>query len=137
MYCIDTLHRRVSFRAALSHVVTHSVYTTLVFDHVYENVGSAYSNTSGIFRAPFEGTYIFTAYCHGHRNSSLHLKLQHNDDTIGYSYNPSDGSGWHVAVVTTGVFLMPNDSMSVQTGGRAYGDEAFSLAGSMFSGILV
>ena len=52
---------KVSFHAQLSSNEGVSSGHTLVLSTVYNNDGHAYSNSTGRFSAPFDGTYFFIA----------------------------------------------------------------------------
>ncbi|XP_024292252.2 complement C1q-like protein 2 [Oncorhynchus tshawytscha] len=43
---------------------------TLVYRHIYSNIGNAYNPTTGIFTAPVRGLYLFRFYIYGEGDSS-------------------------------------------------------------------
>ena len=53
---------KVAFQAAMSELGarTAELHTPLIFEHVLTNEGQGYDATSGVFRAPVTGTYLFT-----------------------------------------------------------------------------
>ncbi|XP_062376330.1 uncharacterized protein LOC134064425 [Sardina pilchardus] len=98
--------RRVSFSASLvaSGSVTTGPFntdTTLVYRHIYTNIGNAYNPNTGIFTAPVRGIYHFYFTLHGHGHASIPnaISLRKNGELIvyawcqqaGYSVNPSNG----------------------------------------------
>ncbi|XP_062375696.1 complement C1q-like protein 2 [Sardina pilchardus] len=98
--------RRVSFSASLvaSGSVTTGPFntdTTLVYRHIYTNIGNAYNPNTGIFTAPVRGIYHFYFALHGHGHASVPnaISLRKNGELIvyawcqqaSYSVNPSNG----------------------------------------------
>ena len=64
----------------------------LVFDRVLSNHGSGYSESSGTFRAPVEGTYYFTLHLLASGSKTLHNGIYKNGDIMGYTYAAGTGS---------------------------------------------
>ncbi|XP_062593208.1 complement C1q-like protein 4 [Saccostrea cucullata] len=65
----------------------------VVFDDTITNVGNAYSNVTGVFRAPVDGSYMFSVIATAPPipgSHSLHLNLKRNGGTIGYLFLDSN-----------------------------------------------
>ncbi|XP_061180707.1 complement C1q-like protein 4 [Saccostrea echinata] len=77
--------------------------TTFVFDNIRTNVGSGYSNTSGVFTAPHAGTYVFTWTITVDSNSYVFSELTVNSVALGNVITDSQqNSEYHM---TTGVVV--------------------------------
>ena len=77
---------KVAFHAAMSQLGARTAVlrTPLVFDHVLTNEGQGYDVTSGVFRAPVAGTYLFTVSVEagsGNRHSELSIMVRSKKHT--------------------------------------------------------
>ncbi|XP_062593207.1 complement C1q-like protein 4 [Saccostrea cucullata] len=89
----------------------------VVFDDTITNVGHAYSNVTGVFRAPVDGNYMFSMIGTvpispgGH---SLHLLLRRNGGTIGYVFLDSNQDYYLKRTEVVAVTLSRGDEVFVQ-----------------------
>ncbi|XP_056267904.1 EMILIN-1-A-like isoform X2 [Pseudoliparis swirei] len=70
---VDALVPRLSFSAALS--VPMERAGTILFDKVFVNEGDFYDPRTGIFTAPVDGRYFFSAVLTGHKNEKIEAVL--------------------------------------------------------------
>lgn len=124
-----------AFSATLSnHITDLGAQQALVFDHVITNVGNTYSNFTGDFTAPQDGTYFFTATVMSHSGSYLETEMVRNGIPVMllYSYDNSfeQGSGGVVLVLRAG------DQVWVRHHGSE-GDRVYGEHWSYFSGFLI
>ncbi|KAG9283502.1 complement C1q-like protein 2 [Astyanax mexicanus] len=80
---INMRERKVVFSASLSGGETanygpHSTDVTLVYKHVFINIGNAYNPVTGIFTAPVRGVYDFKIYAFGLGGRYVSVSLQKN-----------------------------------------------------------
>ncbi|XP_049319365.1 uncharacterized protein LOC125780956 isoform X25 [Astyanax mexicanus] len=97
----ENQERKVVFSASLSggEGANHGPYSidvTLVYKHVFINIGNAYNPVTGIFTAPVRGVYEFKIYAFGHGGRSVSVSLQKNGHHV---------TGAHV-------YQQPNDANS-------------------------
>ena len=81
--------RAAFFATLVRHIEHTSRFQTIVFDTVETNIGDAYNATSGIFTAPTDGVYVFSATIlsvPGHSASILYYKNHKNE--VGFSFEP-------------------------------------------------
>ncbi|XP_049319419.1 multimerin-2-like isoform X8 [Astyanax mexicanus] len=79
----ENQERKVVFSASLSggeeaHHGPHSIDVTLVYKHVFINIGNAYNPVTGIFTAPARGVYEFKIYAFGLGGRTVSVSLQKN-----------------------------------------------------------
>uniref|UniRef100_W5NG76 Elastin microfibril interfacer 1a n=1 Tax=Lepisosteus oculatus TaxID=7918 RepID=W5NG76_LEPOC len=85
---VDARPPRVSFSAGLTHNLVNS--GTIVFDKILVNDGGFYDPTTGIFTAPYDGRYYFSAILTGHKNEKIEAVLSKSNygilrvDSAGY-----------------------------------------------------
>ncbi|KAI5101953.1 EMILIN-1 isoform X1 [Silurus meridionalis] len=85
---IDANVPQVSFSAALTMPMTSS--GTIVFDKIFVNKGDFYNPRTGIFTAPRDGHYFFSAVLTGHKNEKIEAVLSKSNygmarvDSAGY-----------------------------------------------------
>ncbi|KAL4232507.1 hypothetical protein ACF0H5_007199 [Mactra antiquata] len=84
--------KKIAFSARLKSSVILEPVKTLVFDHVLTNEGNAYSNATGIFTAPIDGTYLFFVHILG-SDRSLEMRMNKNKDEVMYLYTHGRGQG--------------------------------------------
>ncbi|XP_026871731.2 EMILIN-1a [Electrophorus electricus] len=79
---------RLAFSAALTRPQVNA--GTIVFNNVFVNEGEAYNQHTGIFTAPVEGHYYFSAVLTGHKNVKVEAVLSKSNygiargDSAGY-----------------------------------------------------
>ncbi|KAG9283505.1 complement C1q-like protein 2, partial [Astyanax mexicanus] len=79
----ENQERKVVFSASLSggETANHGPYSTdvtLVYKHVFINIGNAYNPVTGIFTAPARGVYEFKIYVFGYSGRPVSVSLQKN-----------------------------------------------------------
>ncbi|XP_049319414.1 uncharacterized protein LOC125780968 isoform X7 [Astyanax mexicanus] len=79
----ENQERKVVFSASLSggEAANHGPYSidvTLVYKHVFINIGNAYNPVTGIFTAPARGVYEFKIYAFGLGGRTVSVSLQKN-----------------------------------------------------------
>ncbi|XP_049332439.1 uncharacterized protein LOC125800118 [Astyanax mexicanus] len=79
----ENQERKVVFSASLSggeeaHHGPYSTDVTLVYKHVFINIGNAYNPVTGFFTAPVRGVYEFKIYAYGYSGRSVTVSLQKN-----------------------------------------------------------
>ncbi|MBN3325637.1 EMIL1 protein, partial [Atractosteus spatula] len=85
---VDARPPQVSFSAGLTHNLVNS--GTIVFDKILVNDGGFYDPTTGIFTAPYDGRYYFSAILTGHKNEKIEAVLSKSNygilrvDSAGY-----------------------------------------------------
>ncbi|VDH96224.1 Hypothetical predicted protein [Mytilus galloprovincialis] len=84
------------------------------FENVWANIGNGYKSSTGIFTAPKQGIYHFSAVFSSAKSQALFLELFHNDEPTSGSYLEGDG-------YKTGTFdilfnLQKGDRIYVSTG---------------------
>ncbi|PVD37772.1 hypothetical protein C0Q70_00373 [Pomacea canaliculata] len=67
----------VAFSAGLTHFLKVKEAQRVVYNKVFINDGSGYSNTTGTFTCPQSGKYVFEVHTFAPRNSSVWLSLYH------------------------------------------------------------
>ncbi|KAM9408099.1 EMILIN-1b [Pholidichthys leucotaenia] len=70
---VDAHVPRLSFSAALTFPMDRA--GTIIFDKVFVNEGNFYDPRTGIFRAPVDGHYFFSAVLTGHKNEKIEAVL--------------------------------------------------------------
>ncbi|KAH3737691.1 hypothetical protein DPMN_044284 [Dreissena polymorpha] len=102
-----------AFMASLSMFVTCTVDAPLVFDREQLDTRQAYDTRHGLFRAPVNGTYMFTATIAAQPNQGFHVKLVRNSlsDEIGYLFSDNGHSGWNERSTTIVVKLAAGDDV--------------------------
>ncbi|XP_052777626.1 caprin-2-like [Mya arenaria] len=85
---------------------------TIIFDNDITNVGSAYNNHQGVFIAPIDGIYVFSATLSSFPNTADHLKWVKNGQILCYLYVHS--SGYDTSGSTIVVELNTGDDISIQ-----------------------
>lgn len=71
---------RLSFSAALSIPMERA--GTVVFDKMFVNQGDAYNQRTGVFTAPVDGHYFFSAVLTGHHSEKLEAVLSVSDRAV-------------------------------------------------------
>ncbi|KAL3836230.1 hypothetical protein ACJMK2_021669 [Sinanodonta woodiana] len=112
----------------------------VVFDTVLLNIGNAYSPLHGIFRAPYNGTYLFSMTAVISPGHQLHFFLTKDDKTEEFVF--ADSRDWDQASKTTILALNVDDYVWVEANGELMGswpDDGFGHTHmhSSFSGFLI
>ena len=82
----------VVFGAGLTSSTSFSVGQTVVFDHVYLNVGSSYNSSSGVFTCDIPGYYMFTANSLSGHDQEVGLGMYLNDQSqVNFYSEPGHG----------------------------------------------
>ncbi|MBN3270503.1 EMIL1 protein, partial [Polyodon spathula] len=85
---LDASVPRLSFSAALTYPQVDA--GTIIFDKVLVNDGHFYDPSTGIFKAPYDGRYFFSAILTGHKNEKIEAVLSKSNygiarvDSAGY-----------------------------------------------------
>lgn len=127
----------VYFNAKLTHV-TLDAQRIVVFDQVLVNVGGGYSSSTGIFRAPMSGTYLFSLTILSKTKAKYaHIQLMKNDVELGRIFAGSEIATWvQTGAVTIATHLTEGDEVYT----REFPDHTGHLHGNnycSFSGVLL
>lgn len=113
----------------------------VIFDDVITNVGNAYSSSTGVFRVPVDGNYMFAMVGTSppsHTDHYLHLNIKNNENTIGFLFLDSNNLYYLKRTEVTVVSLKKDDNIFVQVDSIS---GPHSLTGccfhSHFSGFLI
>nr|KAG5711528.1 hypothetical protein BaRGS_025955 [Batillaria attramentaria] len=105
--------QKVAFHAGMSDFgakpVSLAMRTPLVFDHVITNEGQGYDASTGVFRAPITGTYLFTASMEagaGRRYSELSIML---NDRFLQAMQIADDTDYEHSTTTTIAHVQAGD----------------------------
>ncbi|XP_049319439.1 uncharacterized protein LOC111188559 [Astyanax mexicanus] len=96
----ENQERKVVFSASLSggETANHGPYSTdvtLVYKHVFINIGNAYNPVTGIFTAPVRGVYEFKIYAYGRGGTIVSVSLRKNGLHVTGAYvhqQPNDAN---------------------------------------------
>lgn len=111
---------KLSFSAALTNPMVNS--GTIVFDKVFVNEGEFYNPRTGVFKAPVDGRYFFSAILTGHRNEKIEAVLSKSNygiarvDSGGYQPEGLENKPVAEAKVTPGSLAVFNIILALQTG---------------------
>ncbi|XP_041672564.1 EMILIN-1-like [Cheilinus undulatus] len=110
---------RLSFSAALTVPMERS--GTIVFDKIFVNEGDFYDPKTGIFTAPVDGHYFFSAILTGHRNEKIEAVLSKSNygmarvDSGGYQPEGLENNPVAEAKTTPGSLAVFNIILPLQT----------------------
>ncbi|XP_008300795.1 EMILIN-1-like isoform X2 [Stegastes partitus] len=110
---------RLSFSAALT--VPMDRAGTIVFDKVFVNQGEFYDPKTGIFTAPVDGHYFFSAILTGHKNEKIEAVLSKSNygmarvDSGGYQPEGLENNPVAEAKVTPGSLAVFSIILPLQT----------------------
>lgn len=110
---------RLSFSAALTVPMEKS--GTIVFDNVFVNEGDFYDPRTGIFTAPVDGHYFFSAILTGYRNEKIEAVLSKSNygvarvDSGGYQPEGLENNPVAEAKTTPGSLAVFNIILPLQT----------------------
>ncbi|KAL3853097.1 hypothetical protein ACJMK2_016675 [Sinanodonta woodiana] len=98
---VTSITTGIAFTATLSRETTHVYEQTVIFDNVKLNEGNCYDSSTGQFRAPFRGLYIFSVTMLQISSTHVHLLIMKDNVEIGrvFSGTSTSDSG-SVTVVT-------------------------------------
>ncbi|XP_028849618.1 EMILIN-1b [Denticeps clupeoides] len=116
----DANVHRLSFSAALTFPMVTS--GTIVFDKVFVNEGQSYSPRTGIFTAPLDGRYFFSAVLTGHKNDKIEAVLSKSNygmarvDSAGYQPEGLENKPMAETKPTPGSLAVFNIILPLQVG---------------------
>ena len=114
-----------------------SPHQNVIFDAIVTNLGNAYNNQVGVFKAPVSGTYVFSTTLVSFNFTSAHAQFAVNGNAITNMY-VSGGSittGDDTTSQTIVLQLQSGDDISVQNKDPDTG--FFGVSHSIFSGFLL
>ncbi|RUS71893.1 hypothetical protein EGW08_020346 [Elysia chlorotica] len=114
---------RPAFSVGLTKMMNVSDHVNVTFDRVFLNEGSGYDPMTGVFTAPYDGTYNFLYHALAEIDGVLYLDLYKNQEYISsaYAHVTSDyGSASNAVVIT----LARGDQVYISGHGTSmlYGD---------------
>ncbi|XP_062376317.1 uncharacterized protein LOC134064416 [Sardina pilchardus] len=90
----DREERKVSFSTSVQssgggHNGPFSAKTTVIFRHVFTNIGNGYNASTGVFTAPVRGVYHFVLFLHGygHQSGPVAASLRKNGEKVVSPYS--------------------------------------------------
>ncbi|TRY90329.1 hypothetical protein DNTS_015225, partial [Danionella cerebrum] len=116
----DANIRRLSFSAALTNPMVTA--GTIVFDKAFVNEGNFYNPRTGIFTAPLDGHYFFSAILTGHKNEKIEAVLSRSNygmarvDSAGYQPEGLENKPMAEAKPTPGSLAVFNIILPLQMG---------------------
>uniref|UniRef100_A0A672SEG5 EMILIN-1-like n=1 Tax=Sinocyclocheilus grahami TaxID=75366 RepID=A0A672SEG5_SINGR len=111
---------RLSFSAALTNPMVTS--GTIIFDKTIVNEGGYYNPRTGIFTAPLDGRYFFSAILTGHKNEKIEAVLSRSNygmarvDSAGYQPEGLENKPMAEAKPTPGSLAVFNIILPLQVG---------------------
>uniref|UniRef100_A0A672PLS8 EMILIN-1-like n=1 Tax=Sinocyclocheilus grahami TaxID=75366 RepID=A0A672PLS8_SINGR len=111
---------RLSFSTALTNPMVTS--GTIIFDKILVNEGSYYNPRTGIFTAPLDGRYFFSAILTGHKNEKIEAVLSRSNygmarvDSAGYQPEGLENKPMAEAKPTPGSLAVFNIILPLQVG---------------------
>ena len=88
---IKTRKTAIALKVRLSKDVTLSVGQRLMYDNVVVNVGNSFDRVSGCFRAPSNGTYLFSVTACSKGNDWGVLNIVNDEKVLGQVRSGNDG----------------------------------------------
>ncbi|XP_073783599.1 EMILIN-1b isoform X2 [Danio rerio] len=116
----DANIRRLSFSAALTNPMVTA--GTIIFDKTFVNEGNFYNSRTGMFTAPVEGKYFFSAILTGHKNEKIEAVLSRSNygmarvDSAGYQPEGLENKPMAEAKPTPGSLAVFNIILPLQMG---------------------
>ncbi|XP_053398405.1 heavy metal-binding protein HIP-like [Mercenaria mercenaria] len=133
---ISQSFKNAAFSASLTnHVTNLGNSQTIVFDNVFTNNGNVYSSMTGVFTAPHNGTYYFSATVMSHYGQYLESEICLNGNSLVfmYSYDSVYVQGTNSIVLV----LKEGDMVWVRhhgnEGSNVYGEHWSSFSGFQIS----
>ncbi|XP_071221220.1 EMILIN-1-A-like [Salvelinus alpinus] len=111
---------KLSFSAALTYPVLNA--GTIVFDKIFVNEGEFYDPRTGIFTAPIDGRYFFSAILTGHKNEKIEAVLSKSNygmarvDSGGYQPEGLENKPVAEAKINPGSLAVFNIILPLQVG---------------------
>ncbi|CAG2240733.1 unnamed protein product [Mytilus edulis] len=106
----------IAFSAYRASSQSLSTGTKVLFNQVWTNVGNGYQPRTGIFIAPHEGLYHFSAVVMSTNSAQLFLKMYHNK--IATSGSDILGDGYKTGSFDVVLYLQERDEVYIaSTGG--------------------
>ncbi|XP_041704240.1 EMILIN-1 [Coregonus clupeaformis] len=111
---------KLSFSAALTYPMLNA--GTIVFDKIFVNEGEFYDPRTGVFTAPIDGRYFFSAILTGHRNEKIEAVLSKSNygmarvDSGGYQPEGLENKPVAEAKITPGSLAVFNIILPLQAG---------------------
>ncbi|XP_045185331.2 heavy metal-binding protein HIP-like [Mercenaria mercenaria] len=125
----------VAFSTSLTnHMTNLGNQQTIVFDHVFTNVANAYSPVTGVFTAPQNGTYFFTATIMCHYGQYLETQFALNGQGLVHMY--CNDSAFEQGTNSIVLSLKPGDKVWVRHMGNE-GSNVYGYNWSTFSGFQI
>ncbi|KAL4228032.1 Complement C1q tumor necrosis factor-related protein 6 [Mactra antiquata] len=131
----NSFAEKPAFSASLTnHATSLSNFQTIIFDNVFTNDLRGYSGITGIFTAPMNGTYFFTATVMSHSGEYLETEICMNGKSLVsmYSYDTHFEQGTNSVVLV----LKTGDKVWVRHS-NTQGSKAFGYHWSAFSGFMI
>ncbi|WAR31332.1 CAPR2-like protein [Mya arenaria] len=104
------------FATLSSGFTTSSSAQSLVFNNVVTDVGGGYNPGTGVFTAPVDGLYVFSASVMVQMTTSAtfaHIRIKKNDSHVAYLYvNDSDGN-YETGMGTVTLSLQVGDTVKL------------------------
>jgi hypothetical protein len=91
----------------------------MVFSTILVNEGNAYNSSTGVFTAPINGTYSFSAQLCKHPNKNMNFEIKVNDRTVVAKYGSGNGAE-DCRFLQTVARIKDNDKVTVQWGTWSY-----------------
>ncbi|XP_058880736.1 EMILIN-1-A-like isoform X2 [Acipenser ruthenus] len=117
---LDASLPKVSFSAALTYPQVDA--GTILFDKVLVNDGHFYDPSTGIFKAPYDGRYFFSAILTGHKNEKIEAVLSKSNygiarvDSAGYQPEGLENKPVAETKPTPGTLAVFNIILPLKTG---------------------
>ncbi|XP_041710519.1 EMILIN-1 [Coregonus clupeaformis] len=111
---------KLSFSVALTYPMLSA--GTIVFDKIFVNEGEFYDPRTGIFTAPIDGRYFFSAILTGHKNEKIEAVLSKSNygmarvDSGGYQPEGLENKPVAEAKITPGSLAVFNIILPLQAG---------------------
>ncbi|XP_063047027.1 collagen alpha-1(X) chain-like [Engraulis encrasicolus] len=131
---------KVAFSASFSvtsnkHIGPFDTTITLVYDHVFTNIGNAYNKHTGIFTAPVRGVYRFSYHIFAGGSHGAGATLWHNSVHVAAAYNHKAPHDINTSQGVT-LVLQPGDTVYLRLGAGAW-VSAYTGHYTTFSGQLL
>ena len=127
----------MAFTAKLgAHVQNLGEHQPVVFDTVQTNVGGAYASDTGVFSAPADGVYYFSATIMCQYGDYIETEIIHNGNHVVYIY-ASDDNGHEQGTNSAVLELLAGDHVWVRNidavGDKIYGNDWSTFTGFRLS----
>ncbi|KAH3695114.1 hypothetical protein DPMN_082570 [Dreissena polymorpha] len=139
----SSVRPKVAFFASVSKDVQFGQEQVVVFDSVITNIDSTshvlpYDGNTGVFTAPLDGLYVFSATVLSEKHASGHFFICKDNSILSTMYvHGSEGSTWDSASNTVVVSLLRGQTVSVRDWDAHALDGALLAGQSIFSGFLL